>query len=258
LKLTGSALAAKKTGIKVNIATPAYGSNYASEYVRTLFKLLTSQARPDIRFSFSEIDYSDIVASRNYLASSFLDNKPDCSHLLFMDSDMGFPVELIHRMIALGEDVVGAVYPRRMLNLEALHGHGTLPFDEAYTKALSFIGSPGAPHARDPAFRRIKLVGAGLLLVSRKCLETMVTRCPDIDSTAALKNSPFAGKLKRWLTPFDKIRLPDRELSEDFSFCHRWTEQCAGRIYAATGFEVEHVARVVLRGKAAAPEGRAP
>lgn len=70
--------------------------------MRSFYLLLSEGQRWGARFAFSEINYSDIVASRNFLISNFYYNKPDCDFLLFVDADMGFPPALILEMITLG------------------------------------------------------------------------------------------------------------------------------------------------------------
>lgn len=236
-----STKAGTRRGKKINIASPAYKGEFSSAYVRSLYSLLTAGPSMGLRFSFSEIDYSDIVTSRNYLISNFFYNKKDCSHLLFLDADMGFPHQLISQMLALNEAVVGVVYPKRFIDLEKLHSLHSQPYAKAYAMSCSFIGAPGGPHSRDPAFRKVEGCGTGILLISRDCISKMLECCPDILDTTRYKCTPFGHKFNAFLTPFNKIELPDRELSEDLSFCRRWTEKCEGSIYANVTHDIEHV-----------------
>lgn len=48
------------------------------------------------------------------------------------------------------------------------------------------------------------------------------------------------------VTPFNKIELEDRELSEDLSFCYRWTKQCGGRLYANIHHPIAHMSSMEL------------
>ncbi len=243
-------LSAKKPTIsskKINIATPAYQGNYSSAYVRSLYMLLTAAPKTGLKFSFSEIDYSDIVVSRNYLISNFYFNKPDCDYILFLDSDMGFPHQLIQEMLSLSESVVGVIYQKRNLDLQKLHSLKDVQFNKAYAKACSFIGDPGKPHPRNPSFRLVSSCGTGILLISRPCISTMIKECPDIVDTMRFKKAPFGDKFESFITPFTKIQLDDRELSEDLSFCYRWNELCKQNIYANITREIEHVCSITLK-----------
>jgi hypothetical protein len=231
---------------KVNIATPAYLGQYSAAYVRSFYLLLTSAPRTDVVFSFSAIDYSDIVVARNYLISSFYFNRTDCSHILFVDNDMGFGPELIRDMLALEEDVVGVIYPKRSLNLQALHAAKDLSFATAYAKACSFIGQPGAPHPRNQAFREVTGCGAGVLLISRRCIDKLLELQPQLVDRKRFPLKELSEKVEAFLTPFNKITLPDKELSEDLSFCHRWVNDCGGKIYASVDHRIEHVGQLVV------------
>ena len=232
---------------KINIATPAYQGRYCSAYVRSLYMLLTASTESGLSFSFSEIDYSDIVVSRNYLISNFYFNKPDCDYILFLDSDMGFPPRLAQEMLSLSEDVVGVIYHKRDLDLKKLHSLKDIQFKKAYAKACDFIGEPGKPHPRNPSFRLVSSCGTGILLISRSCIHTMIKECPDIIDTKRFKKTSFGHKFESFITPFNKIELNDRELSEDLSFCYRWKELCKQSIYANIVHEIEHVSSITLK-----------
>ena len=152
-------------------------------------------------------------------------------------------------MVELDEDVVGAIYPRRAIDLAQLHANGGLPFAQAYAKSLSFVGNPGKPHPRNRDFRKVDSCGSGILLISRRCIESMLAACPDIEDSVRFKKMPYGSKFERFITPFNKILLEDRELSEDISFCHRWVNGCGGSIYAGVGFEIAHVGRLCIKAK---------
>ncbi|WP_292632808.1 autotransporter outer membrane beta-barrel domain-containing protein [Mesorhizobium sp.] len=51
------------------------------------FSRLTHKSLSSYAFTLSEIEYTDIPFSRNYLLTNFYCNKPDCSHILMIDSD---------------------------------------------------------------------------------------------------------------------------------------------------------------------------
>jgi hypothetical protein len=231
--------------IKINIATPSYVSTFAGTYVRSLYALLATAPRSGIAYSFSDIDYADIVAARNYLASNFLYHKPDCTHMLFIDDDMGFSPQLVHGMLALQQDVVGVVYPKRKLDLKRLHALGHLDFDKAYAQACDFVGGADLKKSKGD-FVEVDACGTGVMLISRRCLETMVAKIPQAVDREQVQRLPFRTKFTEFLRVFDKVQLPDRELSEDFSFCWRWRHQCGGKIYANVTERVQHVGELTV------------
>lgn len=235
--------------VNINIATPAYGSVYTSAYVRSFYSLLASSARHGIAYSFSEIDYADVVLARNYLLSNFFYNQTDCEYILFLDTDMGFPPSLVVEMLGIGEDVVGTIYPKRSLNLPLLHSLGSEPFETAYAKSCEFLGEPGAAHPRNSSFAEVSACGAGILLISRKCIAKMIASMPEAVDARRWRHLPFAYRLPSYLTFFDKIELDDRLLSEDVSFCYRWREMLGGKLFASVGHDIEHVGSMAVRAK---------
>lgn len=232
--------------MKINIATPAYKSEYHGSYVRSLYALLTREQPLGIAFSFSEIDYSDIVVSRNYLISNFFYKKTDCSHILFIDADMGFPPQLIREMAGLREGVVGVAYHKRSIDLRKLHSLNSESFKKAYAQACNFIGQPGEAHPHNPAFRLADCCGTGILLISRQAIQTLLERCPDIIDRNRFKSMPFGDRFSEFITPFNKITLEDRELSEDLSFCHRWIHKCHGQIFVNVTHDIEHASNLTI------------
>jgi hypothetical protein len=238
-----------KRRIKIEIATPAYGSVYSSCYVRTLYTLLNRGNADGIAFALSEIDYSDIVVARNYLISNFYFNHKDCTHLLFLDSDMGFPYHFFRAMLALREDVVGALYPKRSLDLEAIHRAGHLSFGDAYQKACTYIGGPpGRSHSRDDSFFEVPRCGTGILLISRSCVEQLLLADPGLlDARRHQGFALFDQKLPGGVIAlFDKMVVDGKELSEDFSFCERWRSLCTGSIWASKPAGIEHAGDLVV------------
>lgn len=231
---------------RINIATPAYGSKYASVYLHTFFALLSGAAARNVAFTFAEIDYADIVTARNYLVSNFYFNCPDESHLLFVDDDMGFDPALLYDMLELNQPLVGVLAPRRQFSPEKMFAQDrAMPADQAYALASDFVGAPSNPKERG-SFVKVKQCGTGIMLISRECIRTMIEKCPDIVDARRYKKMPFANQFSNFITPFNKVELEDKELSEDFSFCHRWVHHCGGTIFANTSRQVQHVGQMVV------------
>jgi hypothetical protein len=233
----------------VFIATPAYGATFAGDYVRSLFMLLRSKHRVPTEFLFHYFDYADVVVARNYLISDFYFNHPQCTHLLFLDDDMGFDASLITGMLDLGEPLVGTIYPKRKLDLKKLHAAGGQPFEKALAQSLEFIGDERRPRMQKSGFISVTQCGTGIMLISRGCIDEMVRKVPDIVDETRYKRMPFSARFKSFITPFDKIKTGDIELSEDFSFCRRWVEGCGGTIWARPDADIRHIGQMSFAGK---------
>jgi hypothetical protein len=231
---------------KINIATPSHADQFCGEYVTSLYALLTLGGRQGLSFSFSRLSYSDIVVSRNAMLSNWYFNKTDCQHILFLDDDMGFEPQLIFEMLALNKPVVGTLYPKRSIDLKALHAAGDLPFEAAVAKASSFVGQVAKPPERIGGFQRMEWCGTGVFLISRKTIDAMVEKMPDLLVPNRLP--VLDDKVTTLVRAFDKITEDGREYSEDASFCKRWG-QCGGEVWAATHRPVRHVGRTTFESK---------
>ena len=234
---------------KIYLATPAYGSTFSAEYVRSLFMLLASRPRRPIEFVFAYFDYADITVSRNYLISDFYFNHRDCGHILFVDDDMGFDAAMVSEMLALNEAIVGTMYPARRIDLRKLHAAKDIPFEKALASSVNYIGSVRKPIERKGEFISVTQCGTGVMLISRACLDAMTVKLPELVDTQRFKRMPFGGQFSKFITPFDKLKTEAVELSEDFSFCKRWVVDCRGKIWAHTNRKILHAGRLVVESK---------
>jgi hypothetical protein len=228
---------------KILIATPAFGEVFYTPYVHSMFRLHRALTPKNWRLSFASIAYSDIIEARNFLLTQWFD-KTDCSHLLFVDADMGFEAELVLDMLALKKPLVGTIYTRRQIDLGRLAklAAGGERSDNAIARAHDFIVRPmrSRPVRRINGFIEVEGCGAGLLLIQRACIAAMLKKMPDISDTQAPKTAPIAKTLSRLIRAFDPIITNGGRLSEDFSFCHRW-RSCSGEIWARADKTVTHI-----------------
>ena len=74
---------------KLFIATPMYGGMAHGLYIKSCLDLQTTMNKYNIETKFSFLfNESLITRARNYLVDEFL--RSDCTHLMFIDSDIGF------------------------------------------------------------------------------------------------------------------------------------------------------------------------
>ena len=230
-----------KEKISINLALPCYGGLYRSAFVRSMFALMESWRHSNLHLHPSEMNVCDIECARNVLISNFYFNLPQCSHILFIDNDMGFESSLITRMVAQNKEVVGVVAPKRNINMRQLHSNGGLSYEKALSKATDFV-----VHMQEDrplsgikdGFVEVDGVGTGILLISRSCITQMIDKCPDIVEDNPYPSLTAAENLEKVLTPFKKV---NGVYMEDISFCYRWTQLCGGKIYANVDSTIQHV-----------------
>lgn len=229
---------------KIAIATPAFGEIFYTPYVQSLFRLMRAFEARKWQSTFASIAYADIAESRNFLLTRWYD-KSDATHLLFIDADMGFPAALVLDMMDFGKPVTGVVYPKRQIDLgriAELSAGGTPPA-RAIARGHNYIlRKRRGLRVVTPrkGFIQVDGCGAGVLLIARSTIDTMLKAMPQISDATAKTNSPLAADLDRLIRAFQPVRVGDALLSEDFSFCHRWN-QCGGEVWVSTAHTVEHI-----------------
>lgn len=202
------------------IATPTRGGIQA-DYAASIWRLINHMS-VDVSCSLDISDiqlwHEDIVRVRNRFVWHFL-HRTDATHLLFVDSDISFPLETITGMVGAGRDFVACPYPRRdTLDLLAVAKNGQN--HELPPEALAYRYSMRI--SRDLQFEdggvcQIDGIGLGCALLSRSLLQRMwddnrwgqyIDKLPD-GSYVEVRNL------------FGLLEDNGALLSEDFSFCKR-------------------------------------
>lgn len=137
--------------MKLLIATPTHsgqvGMDYTIAVARTLVELHQHGIAADLMLHQGSI----LPHSRNTLAAAALEL--DCSHLLFIDSDMGWEPPAVRQLLAHGVDLVGGIYQTRVTG-------------GAYCLAN--------PRRSDrPNLLEVDALGCGFFLIARPVLERL-------------------------------------------------------------------------------------
>lgn len=216
------------------IATPTYDGTIDRETYHSVIALVAAMMG-NRRGKVSVQTKSNMLVdrARNLFASRVL-NDPDCTHLLFVDADMGFAPDAIFRLLDFDKPVTAIVYPSKVLPLR-------------FVAEESLERKNGALVLHEGRFVRTKQIGTGLMLIKREVFEILRDAYPELYLRRGTPYSRAAGLGGPLLQAFAPLYEPTgRILSEDISFCRRWTAT-GGEIWASTGEEVSHVGRHVVR-----------
>jgi hypothetical protein len=248
--------------MKILIGTPAAGEMVTTTYCESLFWLFDHfrANHPHIRLDHKFLSLALLPYMRNYFASCVL-NDPSYTHLLFVDSDMGFGPTLIEHMIALDKPVVGCIYPRRQLDLPSVYAlHDRVP-DAGIARlvAQTYVGAGTSIHFGDkpaklgdpleiekittegPAIR-VHHTGTGILLIRRDVFEKLKIAYPALWSEHIEGSYDKMGLTGGVLQCFEATTNEHGiYVGEDIAFCRRWTEGCGGEIWSVVTEAVIHV-----------------
>lgn len=208
------------------ICVPAYGQTMYAQTAQSVFSLGQYLTREGIRNSLMWYSGADIEEIRNLFITAWYDAYPEYSHLLFVDSDMGFPPELVRDMIWFDKPLMGTLYAKRKAEPSIV---GTLPPGHSSKDiAYGFMKSEG--------------LGTGVMMISRDVVKTMLEKIPKLSRPiqSSLAEASPDMKLTRIIHAFDKIKNDEYQLSEDMSFCRRWVA-IGGEIWANVAHRISHV-----------------
>ena len=107
---------------KIFVATPMYGGQCSGLYCKSIADLAAMAANygMDVKF-FYLFNESLITRARNYLVDEFL--RSDYTHLMFIDSDIGFDPNDVIGLAAISDDkheVVCGPYPKKTIAWEKM------------------------------------------------------------------------------------------------------------------------------------------
>lgn len=175
---------------KLFIATPMYGGMNAGMFCKSVADLVTVchahgiEAR--LYFLFNE---SLITRARNYCIDEFM--RSGFSHLLFIDSDIGFnPHDMLGLLAMQGDDspydIIGAPYPKKCISWEKIKQAVDKGFADENPNVLeNFIGdyvfNPKNNQGEIPIHQPVEVleIGTGCMMVRRSVFEQFEKRFPE-------------------------------------------------------------------------------
>ena len=165
----------------IMIATPCYGGQMTHVFVHSLLDLLAYGGKHGLRFGLLTAAHDSLVPrARNSLVSTFLGSV--ATHLMFIDADIGFTPEALHRLISFDAELACGMYPIKNLDWSRVHATDPNATEEQLREsALHFVGTPCVGEERETrdGFVTATHAGAGFMLMKRVALEKMVRAYPE-------------------------------------------------------------------------------
>ena len=248
---------------KLFLATPMYGGNCVGMYTRAVADLAAICAKYGIPlqlyFLFNE---SLITRARNYCADEFL--RSDATHMLFIDSDIGFNPQDVLALLAMQDDesdydVIGAPYPKKCISWEKIKmavDKGIA--DEDPNKLEKFVGdyvfNPKNGQREIPIGEPVEVMemGTGFMMIRRKTFDKYKEVFPHLHyKPDHIRTDAFDGS-REIMAYFDCIIDPvsKRYLSEDYMFCYN-VQKAGMKVWFCPWMQTQHVGTYVFGGSLA-------
>jgi hypothetical protein len=253
---------------KLFVATPMYGGQCAGMYTKSMNELtaLCTSYGIELR-SFFLFNESLITRARNYCVDEFL--RSDFTHLMFIDSDIGFDPNDVISLLALQDeesdyDVLCGPYPKKCISWEKIKlavDKGVA--DENPNVLEDFVGdyvfNPVFPNGATQGTIRLDQpaevleAGTGFMMIRRSTLDKFAKAYPEQSYLPDhVRSENFDGS-REIVAYFDCIICPKtkRYLSEDYMFCQKVREMGSG-VYLCPWMKMFHVGSYIFGGSLAA------
>lgn len=241
------------------VATPCYGGLVTQRYMQSICALLYYGMEQGFTVSVELLGYDSLIPrARNTLVATFLD-RPEATHLMFIDADIGFQAEQVGRMLAFDRDLVAGMYPLKLTDYDPAVAERVAAGETLQSAQTRYVGALSEDAARRmiEGFAPGDYAGTGFMLIRRTVLEQMVQAYPQTRYIAS-HDRQVARFSENNYALFDCVIEPQtREyLSEDYTFCHRW-RAIGGTLWLDTRSQLMHVGPREFQGDAAQRFARA-
>jgi len=247
---------------KIMVATPMYGGQCAGMYTKSSVDLsaLGQQWEMDIRF-FYLFNESLITRARNYCVDEFL--RSDCTHLMFIDSDIGFDPNDVLTLAAIQSenpdddeyDVICGPYPKKCVSWEKVKDAVDKGFgDENPEQLQRYIGDyvfNPVSGTNIPLDQPVEVLeaGTGFMMIRRNTFEKFAEAYPELKYKPDHVRTKHFDGTRQITAYFDALICPDsnRYLSEDYMFC-QWARKIDMKVWYCPWMNLQHMGSYVFGG----------
>lgn len=249
---------------KIFLATPMYGGQCAGIYTKSVAELTAACLRYGIELKqFFLFNESLITRARNYCVDEFL--RSDCTHLMFIDSDIGFTSEGVLTLLALASedspyDVICGPYPKKCISWEkVIQGVNAGVADQDPNVLEQFVGdyvfnpAEGTTTIKIDEPVEVLESGTGFMMVRRETFEKYQKAYPERwYKPDHVRTEHFDGS-REIMAYFDTIIDPKtkRYLSEDYDFCQN-VRNMGSKVWLCPWIQLQHVGSYIFGGSLAA------
>lgn len=240
------------------VAVPMYGGQCAGMFTRSMIDLsaLCFRYGVNVRFYFL-FNESLITRARNYCCDEFM--RSDCTHLMFIDSDIGFNPQDVIALLAISSpgseyNVIGGPYPKKTISWEKIKMAVDKGFADEDPENLSrFVGdyvfNPKHGQAEIPLHEPVEVleIGTGFMMIQKETLQKFSEQFPEYNYRPDhVRTEHFDGS--RPIMQYFQAEIKDnRYLSEDYWFCQK-IQELGLKTWFCPWMKLNHVGTYVFGG----------
>ncbi len=235
---------------KIFVATPMYGGMCSGMYTKSTadLALLSAKYGVEVRF-FYLFNESLVTRARNYLVDEFL--RSDCTHLMFIDSDIGFDANDVLALAALSggdKDIICGPYPKKTIAWEKIKkavdkGYADQDPNDLDKYVGDYVFNPVEGDTSLKINEPVEVLegGTGFMMIQRKTLEKYQEAYPEfMYKPDHVRTEAFDGS-REIMAFFDCVidSKSRRYLSEDYMFC-QWARAAGLKVWLCPWMHLIH------------------
>lgn len=245
---------------KLFLAAPMYGGQCAGMFAKSVADLTSLCTSNGIEMrSYFLFNESLITRARNYCVDEFM--RSGCTHMMFIDSDIGFDPRDVLAMLALQSDdteydVLAGPYPKKCISWEKIKlavDKGVADEDpnvlERFVGDYVFNPKGGGGNIRIDQPVEVMEVGTGFMMTRRSAFEKFEKAYPQYSyKPDHVRTEAFDGS--REIMQYFQAEIDPRSkryLSEDYWFCQKLIE-VGGKIWYCPWMKLQHVGSYIFGG----------
>ena len=249
---------------KLFVACPMYGGQCHGMFARSTADLSAICAKYNIEVRFYYLfNESLITRARNYCVDEFM--RSGFTHLMFIDSDIGFDPKDVLALMALQDedseyDIIAGPYPKKNISWEKIKmavDQGVADDNPSVLEHYvgDFVFNPVAGQKSVPVNEPVEVgeAGTGFMMIRRETFEKYSEVYPEYKyKPDHVRTAAFDGS-REIMAFFDCIIDPEskRYLSEDYMFCYN-TRRAGMKVWLCPWMELKHCGNYIFGGSLSA------
>jgi hypothetical protein len=241
---------ASKAPVRIFVGTPVH-SDVSIHYFKACLEFQKECFVRKIPIMFQVMKSSLVTQGRQLCVASFLQS--DCTHLLFIDSDISFSYKSIERLIAYDKEITLIPYPIKSMDSDKLKAR-IKSGSELDPKLLGnqytlSIDDPKKINVED-GFIEVERGPAGCMLIKRETFDKLIKEYPEFTIE---QHTLIDGKLVKrphMYNFFDTYWNPNDKTytGEDFYFC-KLAKHAGIKMYALIDEYISHHGEFTYTGR---------
>jgi hypothetical protein len=232
---------ASKPAVKLFVATPVH-SDVSIHYFKACLEFQKECFIRKIPVMFQVMKSSLVTQGRQLCVSGFLGT--DCTHILFIDSDIVFNFKMFERMLNYDKDICMVPYPIKTIDFQKIKGkikNGSeldpMVLGNQYTLSVENQRNVKVENG----FIEVERGPAGCMLIKRQVFDTLIKEYPEF---TIKQHTLIDGKLverDHMYNFFDTYWDPNEKTytGEDFYFC-KLAKHAGIKMYALVDEYISH------------------